>query len=95
MKRKVFLLSLLLLLLLVQGVQAMESVNFGLNWFTPLDSSGGSPARSAHFAANYTIGQSAIGQSASSQYHAGLGYWYALIQQFRSFIQIDLPLVIR
>ena len=90
MKRKAFLLSLLLLLLLVQGVQAMESTNFSLDWFTLIDSSGGDHTSSEHYAANYTIGQTVIGPSTSPNYHAGLGYWYGLITHF--FI-INLPFI--
>ncbi len=90
MKRKVFLISLLLLLLLVQGVQAMESTNFRLDWFTLIDSSGGDHASSAHYAANYTIGQTVIGSSGSHNYHAGLGYWSGLITHF---FRYSLPFI--
>jgi len=91
MKRKTILLTLLLLLLLVHGVQAMSSTNFTLDWFTPLTSGGGGPASSTHYAANYTIGQTVIGASSSTNYGAGLGYWYGIFQQFR----IRLPLIIK
>ena len=91
MKRKTILLTLLLLLLLVHGVQAMSSTNFALDWFTPLTSGGGGPASSTHYAANFTIGQTAIGASSSTNYGTGLGYWYGIFQQFR----IRLPLIIK
>jgi hypothetical protein len=89
MKRKTILFTLLLLLLLVHGAQAMSSANFALNWYTPLTSSGGGPASSANYAANFTIGQTVIGASSSTNFSAGLGYWYGLFQQFR----VRLPLV--
>jgi hypothetical protein len=69
---------LLALLLLVSSVQAMSSTNYKLEWFTPLTGAGGGPASSAHYAVNLTIGQTAVGRSASADYHAGLGYWEGL-----------------
>lgn len=93
MKRKTFLLTLLLLLLFVQGVQAMESTNFALDWFTPLNSSGGGPTDSANYAANITIGQTAIYASSSPNYRVGLGYWYGLAEHFGRIFSINLPLI--
>jgi hypothetical protein len=89
MKRKAILFTLLLLLLLAHGAQAMSSTNFALDWFTPLTSGGGGPASSTHFAANYTVGQTATSFSSSTNYGTGLGFWYGIFQQFR----IRLPLV--
>ena len=91
MKRKAILLTLLILLLLAHTVQAMSSTNFKLDWFTPLTSNGGGPASSAQYAANYTIGQTAIGATSSTNYGIHVGYWYAILPNFR----IRLPLVIR
>ena len=93
MKRKAILFMLILILLGVQGVQAMESANFILDWFTPLTSGGGGPSSSAHYAANFTIGQSAIGASSSTSYSAGIGYWYGLVQQISRIFNINLPLI--
>ena len=93
MNRKTFLLTLLLLLLFVQGVHAMESANFALDWFTPLNSSGGGPAGSANYAANITIGQTAISASSSPNYRVGLGYWYGFVEHFGNLISINLPLI--
>ena len=91
MKRKAILFTLLLILLLAHGVQAMSSANFALDWFTPLTSGGGGPTSSANYAANFTIGQTTIGASSSPNYSTGLGYWYGIFQQFR----IRLPLVVK
>jgi hypothetical protein len=91
MKRKAILFTLLLILLLVHGVQAMSSANFALDWFTPLTSNGGGPSTSAHYAANFTIGQTVIGASTSTHYSSGLGYWYGVFQQFR----IRLPIIVK
>ena len=89
MKRKTILFTLLLLLLLAHGVQAMSSTNFALDWFTLLTSNGGDASSSVNYAANFTIGQTVIGASSSTHYSTGLGYWYGLFQQFR----IRLPLI--
>jgi hypothetical protein len=82
MKRKTILFTLLLLLLLAHGAQAMSSTNFALDWFTPLTSNGGGPSHSTNYAANFTIGQTVIGASSSTNYSMSLGYWYGLFQQF-------------
>jgi hypothetical protein len=81
MRTKIFTLSLIVLfsaLLLANSAQAMSSTNYALNWFTPGTSGGGGPMNSAHYAVNITIGQSAIGNSASANYGVGLGYWYGV-----------------
>jgi hypothetical protein len=90
MKRTLVLLTLAALLLLAGGVLAMFSNNFRLDWFTPLTGGGGGPTGSTHYAVNFTVGQSAIGASASTNYAVGLGYWYG-IREYR----IYLPLVHR
>jgi hypothetical protein len=91
MKRKAILFTLLLVLLLVHGVQAMSSANFSLDWFTPITSGGGGPASSTNYSANITIGQAVIGASSSPNYGAGLGYWYGFGLQYR----VRLPLVVK
>lgn len=91
MKRKALLLTLLILLLLANGVQAMSSLNFDLAWFTPLTSGGGGPASSAHYAANITVGQTVTGASSSPNYTAGMGYWYGILANFRT----HLPLLVK
>lgn len=91
MKRKAVLFTLLILLMLAHSVQAMSSINFNLDWFTPLTSNGGGPASSAHYAANFTIGQTAIGASSSTHYGGSIGYWYGILPNFR----IRLPLIIK
>jgi hypothetical protein len=93
MKQKTILLTLLLILLCVQGVQAMESSNFSLDWFTPLNSGGGGPTSSTHYAANFTIGQTSIGRASSDNYHAGLGYWYGITKELGAIFQIHLPVI--
>jgi hypothetical protein len=62
-----------------------------LDWFTPLTGGGGGQASSAHYAVNFTIGQSAIGASASTNYKGCLGYWCGAVIPYRVF----LPLVLR
>ncbi len=45
----------------------MSSANYRLDWYTPLTGSGGS-ARSANYAVEFTIGQSATGRISSTAY---------------------------
>jgi len=90
MKQTTILCALVALLLLTNSVLAMSSANYRLDWYTPLTGGGGGPASSANYAVNLTIGQSAIGFSASDNYTAGLGYWYG-IGEYRLY----LPLVLR
>ena len=71
------LLALLSALLLISSVEAMSSANYQLDWFTPMTGSGG-PTISTNYAANFTVGQTAIGASSSANYQAGLGYWYGM-----------------
>jgi hypothetical protein len=64
----------LAILALAGGVLAMSSSSYGLDWFVPLNGSGG-PASSANYSVNLTVGQTGIGTSASPNYQACLGYW--------------------
>jgi hypothetical protein len=93
MKRRYFIMVLpvlLCLLWLAQGAGAMSSANYKLDWFTATGSGGG-PVASAHYAANFTVGQTAIGASASTNYKVGLGYWYGAASGYR----IYLPLILK
>jgi hypothetical protein len=91
MKRKAMLFILLLLLLLVHGVQAMSSTNYAMDWLVPLTGNGGGAASSAHYAANFTVGQTAINASTSANYGIGLGFWYGILPNYR----VRLPLIIK
>jgi hypothetical protein len=92
MKRTTILLALLIIfLLLTSSALAMSSTNYKLDWFTPLTGGGGGPASSANYAVNFTIGQSAIGVSASANYGVGLGYWYGVVMGGKLY----LPLIMR
>jgi len=90
MKQTTILCALVALLLLTDGVLAMSSANYRLDWFTPLTGGGGGPASSTNYAVNFTVGQTTSGSSASANYATGLGYWYG-ISEYR----IYLPLVLR
>jgi len=83
--------TLAILLVLAAGVQAMSSANYRLDWFTPLTSGGGGLASSAHYAINFTVGQSVTGAPASANYKGCLGYWCGAKIPYR----INLPLVLR
>ena len=74
-KRKAIVLLAVLLLLLTSSALAMSSDNYRLDWFTPLTGGGGGAADSAHYAVNFTVGQSAIGMSDSTSYEGCFGYW--------------------
>ncbi len=69
----------LLLLVLVSDALAMSSTNYTLNWFLPLNGSGGSQMSSTNYKVDVTLGQTAIGISTSANYGVGLGYWYGMI----------------
>ena len=81
---------LLALLLLGTSVQAMSSAHYKLDWFTPLTGGGGGAMSSAHYAANLTVGQTAIGRSASTHYRAGLGYWEGGLAGSRLYLPLTL-----
>ena len=92
MKRKTILLALLIIfLLLTSSALAMSSTNYKLDWFVPLTGSGGSEMSSTNYKAYVTIGQTAIGASASTNYGACLGYWCGQLPGGR----LHLPLIMR
>ncbi|MDY7079676.1 MAG: hypothetical protein SXV54_22550 [Chloroflexota bacterium] len=91
MKRSTFLITLVALLLLAGSALAMESDNYRLDWFTPMTGNGGDAISSAHYAANFTVGQSVIGASSSASYEGCLGYWCSTEVEHNVY----LPLVLR
>jgi len=92
MKRKTILLALLIIfLLLTSSALAMSSTNYKLDWFVPLTGSGGSEMSSTNYKAYVTVGQTAIGASASANYGACLGYWCGQLPGGR----LHLPLIMR
>ena len=91
MKRTWLAIGIVFLLLLAGNALAMSSANFRLDWFTPLTSGGGGGMASASYAANFTIGQTAVGEASSTNYSTGLGFWYGMLEWFKVY----LPLVLR
>jgi hypothetical protein len=91
MKQTALLLALVVLLLLTGVALAMSSDNYRLDWFAPLTSSGGGEASSSNYIVNLTVGQSAIGVSASTNYRGCLGYWCGVAVEYRVY----LPLVLQ
>jgi hypothetical protein len=89
MKRFAMLLAMVVMLWLAAGASAMDSTNYVLGWFTPLTTGGGGPASSANYAVNLSVGQTAVGASASANYGAALGYWPGLTAKYQAY----LPLV--
>lgn len=90
MKRVAALLTMVLALLLAGRALAMSSTHYRLEWFTPLTSGGGGPAFSAHYAVNFTVGQTVIGSSSSAHSNVELGYWCSMQQH-----GAHLPLILR
>jgi hypothetical protein len=89
MKRTITLLLLVFLLLGAGSALAISSDHYRLDWFTPMTGGGGGPASSAHYAANFTVGQSVVGSSASEHYGSGLGYWVGLLSYIlRNFLPL-------
>ncbi|OGO35086.1 MAG: hypothetical protein A2W35_11365 [Chloroflexi bacterium RBG_16_57_11] len=91
MKRKIILLTLVVSLLLAPAAQAMSSDNYALDWMVPLTSGGGGSAVSIHYAANYSVGQTSVGEASSVSYAVRLGFW----QHFVDSIRLWLPVVFR
>jgi hypothetical protein len=91
MRVKRITLIVIALLLLGGSALAMSSTNYALDWFVPLTGSGGGPVSSAHYAADFTVGQVVIGAASSANYTAGLGYWYGIGSRY----QIFLPIILR
>ena len=80
---------LIILLLWAGSALAMSSPNYRLDWYTSMTGGGGGPASSAHYAANFTVGQTVVGASASEHYGSGLGYWYGLLSDiFHNFLAL-------
>jgi hypothetical protein len=90
-RRIISLVVILLCILLMTGVVwAMSSTNYRLDWFTPLTGGGGGATDSTNYAANVTVGQTAIGSSSSTNYGACLGYWCGEAEY-----KVYLPFVLR
>jgi len=85
-------LALVALVVLAGAAAAMSSPGFRLDWFVNISGgSAGGLASSTSYAANVTLGQTAAGKSASTNYGATLGYWAA----FPFETTVYLPLVLR
>jgi hypothetical protein len=90
-KRKTLLLLITLSCILLTGkALAMDSTNYRLDWFTPLNGSGGA-ADSTNYAISFTVGQTTAGASDSVSYKGCLGYWCETDVAFK----IYLPLVLK
>ena len=95
MKRATIILILIVWLLFVGSALAMSSTHFRLDWYTPLTGAGGGPASSAHYAANFTVGQTAVGTSASEHFASGMGYWYGYLSSMIHNLLEFLPQVMK
>lgn len=93
MKTKTVLLLLVILLaalIFTQGVGAMDSDHFILNWRTPLNTAGGGSTASTHYQTNLTIGQTVIQASSSTSYRVRMGIWAGMLQRWFQ----HLPLIV-
>ncbi len=88
MKRKAILLILLFLLIVATGAQAMNSANFAIDWMIPLTSGGGGAAASSNYAIQYSVGQSVIGESDSTNYATNMGFWQNFITTLRTWVPV-------
>ena len=91
MKKKRLLLILAVMLFAFvfgEGIQAMESDNYAVNWMVPLTNGGGIKSASTNYSAHLTIGQTVAVGSSSANYTAGTGFWYGLYNE--SYIYIPL-----
>lgn len=80
MQRRLLLIGLLAALAVMiigVGALAMASPNYRLNWIAQ-GSAGGGTTSSAHYQANLTVGQVAVGNSDSAHYRTYLGFWQGL-----------------
>jgi hypothetical protein len=92
MKSKLFFAAAILLILAAGQALGMSSANYRLEWFTPLSGGGGGGGSSSQFAANFTIGQTVSGASASSGNQACLGYWCGALE---NDYYLYLPFVVK
>ena len=90
MKRAAIPLALAALFLLVGSVLAMSSTNYRLDWYVLLTGGGGGPSSSTNYAVNFTVGQTSIGTSSSTNYRGCLGYWCGA-----AAYRIYLPLILK
>jgi hypothetical protein len=86
MKRYALVLAVLAFLLLTSNALALSSANYRLDWFVPVTGSAGSPSSSANYAVQFTIGQTSIGTSASTNYEIGSGFWYGVGDLVRTYL---------
>lgn len=83
----ILLVGLLVVLVAVSIAGAQTSASFDLSWYVM--AGGGSPADSAPYAMNGTLGQGIVGISDGTGLQMSSGYWYV------SRHRVYLPLVFR
>ncbi len=77
---------LVLVLLVSASALAMSSPNYQLDWYVQMSGGGGGKSSSPSYVANFTIGQTAAGPASSTNFAAGLGYWYGVGEHHALFL---------
>ncbi len=85
------LLALLFALYCANSALAMTSTNYRMDWNVPLTGGAGGSMSSTNYHADLTVGQTVVGASSSTNYAAGLGYWYGALDTG----QLHLPALFR
>jgi hypothetical protein len=83
-----------LLIFLVAGTAwAGRSAHYAIDW--QVLSGGGAPASIGNVSLNGSLGQTAIGPSASTSYNLDAGYWFERVAAIPGSRQFYLPLVVK
>ncbi len=83
-------LALAAILVLAGHAQAISGPNYHLDWLSPLASSGGAIS-SAHYAIQFTVGQTVTGLEEANNNQVQLGFWPGVLWLRLVF----LPMVFR
>ena len=86
--RIALLLAALVGILLVSSGLAMNSANYALDWMIPLTSGGGGAVASSNYTIQYSVGQSVVGESDSTNYATNMGFWQNFITTLRAWVPV-------
>jgi hypothetical protein len=86
-------LAALLVVLVAGAAGAGQSASYAVDW--QVLSGGGAPASAGGVSLNGSLGQTAIGPSASTGYSLGAGYWFEQVAAGPGNSRIYLPIVLK